>query len=149
LPEAGLALLDYQWERLPVYRRFAREFYGVDGAVVPGVATLAGNPTGGWSQYAFSPTGGLWVGHLFYRHWRFFMDHRFLAQRAYPWLKEIASGVVHLLESRNGRLYLPLSSAPEIHDNTLAAWLTPNSNYDLALMHWTFDALTEMAEALH
>ena len=32
-----------------------------------------------------------------------------------------------------GRLKLPLSSSPKIHDNTLRAWLTPNSNFDLAL----------------
>lgn len=29
---------------------------------------------------------------------------------------------------------LPLSSSPEIHENSKEAWLTPNSNYDLALM---------------
>ena len=62
--------------------------------------------------------------------------------------REIATGVANLLEERDGKLYLPLSSSPEIHDNSLRAWLTPNSNYDLALMRWTFAALAEMADAL-
>ena len=146
--EAGRSFLDYQWQLLPAYRRFARQFYGVDGAIVPGVATLGGKPAGGWSQYALSPTNGLWVGQSFYLHWRYTMDRDFLANRAYPWLSEITTGVVNLLQEREGKLYLPLSSSPEIHNNSLRAWLTPNSNYDLALLQWAFDALGEMAAQL-
>ena len=29
-----------------------------------------------------------------------------------------------------------------MHDNTLKAWFTPNTNYDLALMHWLFRHLS-------
>jgi len=146
--DAGLSFINYNWDLLPVYRAFAESFFGVDGAAMPGVATLGGRPTAGWAQYALSPTQGLWVGQSFYLHWRYTMDHDFLAQRAYPWLNEIARGVVNLLEMRGGRLYLPLSSSPEIHDNSINAWLKPNSNYDLALMQWAFEALEEMAKAL-
>lgn len=148
LIDAGLSFINYNWELLPTYRQFARDFYGTGGAAVPGVATLEGKPTAGWAQYALSPTSGLWVGQSFYLHWRYTMDRDFLATRAYPWLSEIATGVVDLLEERDGRLYLPLSSSPEIHNNSLRAWLEPNSNYDLALLQWTFDALAEMADAL-
>ncbi|MEN8151802.1 MAG: glycoside hydrolase N-terminal domain-containing protein, partial [Planctomycetota bacterium] len=56
LVDAERSFLDRQWELLPVYRAFARDFYGVEGAAVPGVATLAGRATGGWSQYSLSPT---------------------------------------------------------------------------------------------
>jgi alpha-L-fucosidase 2 len=76
------------------------------------------------------------------------MDRSFLSDCAYPWLAEIATGIVDLLEEKEGKLYLPLSSSPEIHDNTQRAWLEPNSNYDLALMHWAFAGLEEMADAL-
>jgi alpha-L-fucosidase 2 len=47
-----------------------------------------------------------------------------------------------------GHLALPLSSSPEIHDNSLRAWLTPMSNYDLALIRWLFGALGSMAREL-
>ena len=146
--DSGSSFIDYNWDLLPTYRKFAQRFYGVHGAAVPGVATLAGKATGGWSQYSLSPTNGLWVGHSFYLHWRYTMDRAFLAQRAYPWLSEVAAGIVHLLDERQGKLYLPLSSSPEIHNNSLRAWLQPNSNYDLSLMAWSFEALAEMAEAL-
>jgi alpha-L-fucosidase 2 len=43
---------------------------------------------------------------------------------------------------------LPLSSSPEIFDNTPRAWLTPNSTYDLMCMKMQFLALAEMADAL-
>lgn len=148
LVEAGVSFINYNWDLLPTYRRFARDFYGVKGAAMPGVATLAGKPTAGWSQYALAPTNALWVGQSFYLHWRYTMDRGFLETRAYPWLSEIATGIVNLLEVSNGRLYLPLSSSPEIHNNSIRAWLEPNSNYDLSLMHWAFDALAEMANEL-
>jgi len=148
LVDAGLSFINYNWDLLPAYRKFARDFYGVEGAAMPGVATLAGKPTAGWSQYALSPTNALWVGQSFYLHWRYTMDREFLRTRAYPWLSETATGIVNLLEEKDGKLYLPLSSSPEIHNNSLRAWLEPNSNYDLSLMQWTFDVLAEMAEEL-
>lgn len=147
--ESGESFLDFNWELLPAYRRFAREFYGVSGAVVPGVMTSDGRPMGGWGQYALSPTNGLWVGQSFYLHWRYTMDRRFLAERAYPWLREVSEGIVGLLKpDADGHLRLPLSSSPEIFDNSMQAWLPPNSNYDQALIGWTFDALAEMADTL-
>lgn len=148
LTESGRSFLRYNWDLLPAYRSFAREFYGVEGAAMPGVATLGGKPTAGWAQYALAPTNALWVGQSFYLHWRYTMDRRFLETRAYPWLAEIATGIVNLLEESGGKLYLPLSSSPEIHDNSLRAWLQPNSNYDLSLVQWAFEALSEMAGAL-
>ncbi len=148
LHEAGQSFLDYQWQLLPNYQKFARDFYGVQGAVVPGVATLNGSALGGWSQYSLSPTQGMWVGHSFYMHWRYSRDRKFLRERAYPWLKEIGTSVAQLLEDKSGVLYLPLSTSPEIHNNSIRAWLKPNSNYDLDLMRWGFAALAEMADAL-
>lgn len=146
--DSGKSFINFNWDLLPTYRKFAREFYAVDGAAVPGVSTLAGKPTAGWSQYALSPANGLWVGQSFYLHWRYTMDREFLQQRAYPWLSEIATGIVNLMDERDGKLYLPLSSSPEIHNNSLRAWLEPNSNNDLALIQWTFEALAEMADTL-
>ena len=47
-----------------------------------------------------------------------------------------------------GVLTLPLSSSPEIHDNSLQAWLTPNSNYDHDCMVALFSSLAGMANVL-
>ena len=68
--EEGACFLDYLWDRLPAFRKFARDFYDAPGAAVPGVMSLAGQPLGGWGQYSLSPTMGAWNAHLFYLHWR-------------------------------------------------------------------------------
>ncbi len=141
--------LDYNWKLLPTYRRFARDFYGVRGAAIPGVMALDGQPLGGWAQYSLSPTMGLWVAQSFHLHWRYTRDRRFLRERAYPFVAELGTAVASLLRpGADGRLRLPLSSSPEIFDNGMRAWLPSTSNFDLALLHWAFGALDEMGVAL-
>lgn len=146
--DQGLSFIDFNWSLLPRYRRFATEFYGVDGAVVPGVMTLDGSPTAGWGMYALSPTNSAWIAQSFYLHWKYTNDATFLRDRAYPWCAEIGRALLAILKpDDHGHLKLPLSSSPEIYDNSLRAWLPPNSNYDLSLLRWLFNALAEMADA--
>lgn len=141
--------LNYNWKLLPRYRQFAREFYGTSGAAVPGVMALDGTPLGGWGQYSLSPTMGLWVAQSFHLHWRYTRDATFLRGRAYPFVSAMGETVRALLQrGADGRLRLPLSTSPEIFDNSMRAWLPTMSNFDLSLLHWTFRALDEMATAL-
>ena len=146
--DEGRCFLDFNWDLLPRYRRFAREFFGTPGANVPGVMSLSGDPLTGWGQYSLSPTMSAWIGHIFYLHWRYTADDKFLRERAYPWCREVGESLRALLKpNAEGRLVLPLSSSPEIHDNSLRAWLVPNSNYDQFCMKMLFLALEEMADA--
>jgi len=77
------------------------------------------------------------------------MDPQFLKSRAYPYCKGIAEALAGLMKAENGKLKLPLSSSPEIHNNSQKAWLTPNSNFDLSLVRWLFEANEEMARGLY
>lgn len=153
-PEAGLfdanrSFLRFNWNLLPQYRHFARTFYGVPGAVVPGVESLIGRPLGGWAQYAFSPVMGAWVAQSFYQQWRYTMDRRFLHDRAYPFMAEIGTALRALMHTwRDGKLHLPLSSSPELYDDSLQAWLPPSSNFDVALERALFGELQKMASTL-
>jgi len=148
LDDACGSWLDFNWRLLPAYRDFARRFFGVPGAVVPGVMTLDGQAMGGWGQYSLSPTMGAWVAQSFYLHWRYTRDRAFLEQRAWPFTSEIGEALFALLRPDSaGMLKLPLSTSPEINDNSPSAWLTPNSNFDLALLKWLAGALVEMAAA--
>jgi alpha-L-fucosidase 2 len=91
---------------------------------------------------------GAWNAHLFYLHWRYTGDERFLRTRAYPWCREIGECLLHLLKpDAKWGLTLPLSSSPEIFDNTHRAFLIPNSNYDLMSLKMLFLSLAEMAAA--
>jgi alpha-L-fucosidase 2 len=146
--EEGRSFLDFMWNLLPVFRKFAKDFYDAPGAAVPGVMSLAGQPLGGWGHYSLSPTMGAWNGHLFYLHWRYTGDETFLKERAYPWCREVGECLRHLLKpDAQGVLKLPLSTSPEVYDNSARAWLTPNSNYDLACLRMFFLGLAEMASA--
>jgi len=147
--DEGACFLDLLWNLLPTFRKFALDFYGVPGAAVPGVMSLAGQPLGGWGQYSLSPTMGAWTAHLFYLHWRHTGDDTFLRERAYPFCREIGTCLRDLLQvNTNGLLTLPLSSSPEVFDNSRGAFLKPNSNFDLACMKMLFVSLAEMAEVV-
>jgi alpha-L-fucosidase 2 len=147
--DEGTPYLDFLWDLVPEHRRFAARFFKAGGIVVPGVMALDGQPLAGWAQYSLSPVQGAWAAHAFYLHWRYTADPHFLSERAYPYCALVGEGLSSLLEpGADLRLRLPLSSSPEIHDNSLAAWMTPMTNYDLSLVRWLFSALDEMAAAL-
>lgn len=147
--DEGACYLDYLWDRRDRFREFTKAFYGTDGATCPGVMSLSGRPLGGWGQYSLSPTMGAWSAHLFYLHWRYTQDDAFLRGRAYPWCADVGECLLGLLKpDAAGLLKLPLSSSPEIHDNSARAWLKPNSGYDQACMRQLFLCLREMALGL-
>jgi len=147
--DCGESLTDFLFRLAPVHRDFARAFFGVEGLMVPGVMGLNGQPLTGWVQYSLSPTMSVWLLQNLHWHWRYTMDKKWLKEECYPYCKEMSVAMEALLiQDENGKLKLPLSSSPEIHNNSLQAWLTPNSNNDQALLIWMADAMTEMADEL-
>jgi hypothetical protein len=148
--DEGLAYLDHLDANRPEYKAYTMRFFGVGGLNVPGVTTIDGTPMGGWIQYSASPTISSWLAHHYYLHWRYSMDTVFLRTRGYPWMRETAAFLELLtVKDGNGRRGLPLSSSPEIRDNSVSAWFTQTTNYDLALMKFVFKAAAEMARELH
>jgi len=141
--------LDWLNQHKPTFKKYTREYYGANGLNVPGVTTLEGDPMGGWIQYAFSPTISAWLGHHYYLHWRYSMDREFLKNDAYPWIREVAVFFKELsVQGKDGKRKLPLSSSPEIHNNDARAWFDQMTNYDLALVRWTFTTANELAMEL-
>ena len=141
--------VDWLWKYKETFKRYTKSFYQTSGINVPGVTTLMGEPMGGWTQYSFSPTVSAWLAHHFYLHWRYSMDRNFLEKKAYPWVKAVA---VHLdelsVKDEHGLRKVPISSSPEIFDNSREAWFQETTNYDLALIRWTFEKAAELAKEL-
>lgn len=133
--------VDWLWRTKPNAERWTKLFFEKPGLNVPMTADLNNNQIGGWHPYTHSATTGAWLAHHFYLQWRYSMDRNFLKNRAYPWLRDTAI----FLESMLVDGVLPLSSSPEIHDNSLKAYFKGNTNYDLALMRWTFEKTAELA----
>jgi alpha-L-fucosidase 2 len=146
--DEGASYLDFLWNRRDLFRAFAKDFYGTGGLACPGVMSYAGQPLGGWGQYSLSPSMSAWSAHLFYLHWLYTADDQFLRAKAYPWCSGVGECMLGLLKKDSaGVLTLPLSSSPEIFDNSPKAWLEPNSNFDLMCLKMLFLSLEEMAEA--
>ncbi|WP_449436593.1 glycosyl hydrolase family 95 catalytic domain-containing protein [Pedobacter steynii] len=146
--DEGASYINYLWDRRDSFRAFAKDFYGTKGLACPGVMSYSGQPLGGWGQYSMSPAMSAWSAHLFYLHWMYSADDKFLREKAYPWSSEVGECMLGLLKKDDkGILKLPLSSSPEIFDNSPKAWLEPNSNYDLMSLKMLFLSLKEMAEA--
>jgi alpha-L-fucosidase 2 len=77
------------------------------------------------------------------------MDRNFLSERAYPWIKDVAIYFDQIsIKDDGGKRKLPLSSSPEIYNNARKAWFDEITNYDLALIRWTYSKAAELASEL-
>jgi len=141
--------INWLWKYRPTFKKYTRDFFETEGMNVPGVTTLEGEPMGGWIQYSFGPTVACWLSHHFYLHWRYTMDQKFLEEKAYPWIKDVAIFLDQVAVKENGIRKLPISSSPEIFNNSREAWFAETTNFDLALIHWTYEKAAEMARELN
>ena len=105
---------------------------------------------GGWIQYSMSQTVAAWLAQHFYLQWKYSADRTFLKERAYPFIKDVAIYLEQISEvTPEGVRKLEFSSSPEIFDNSLQAWFSDMTNYDLAMMHFLFKAASELAHELN
>ena len=141
--------INWLWKYRSTFKKYTRDYFETEGMNVPGVTTLEGEPMGGWIQYSFGPTVACWLSHHFYLHWRYTMDREFLDQKAYPWIKDVAIFLDQVAVKEDGKRKLPISSSPEIFDNSRRAWFAETTNFDLALIHWTYEKAAEMARELN
>jgi alpha-L-fucosidase 2 len=127
----------------PAGRHTARTLYGLPGWV----AHIFSNPWGftapGWSiRWGMHPTGGAWVATHLWDHYVFSGDRAFLAEHAYPLLKEAAAFYLpYLVEDPAGGLLLSgPSSSPEttyLHEgDSYAVCMAPT--VDRVLLHELF-----------
>lgn len=141
--------INWLFNNRETFRKYTKSYFGTEGLNVPGVATLTGEPMGGWIQYSFGPTVSAWLSQHFYLHWRFTMDRDFLEKKAYPWISEVALFLDKIsVRGADGKRKLPISSSPEIFNNSAEAWFPDLSNFDLALIRWTFEKAAELATEL-
>ena len=90
----------------------------------------------------------IWAVQSFDEYYLYTGDEKFLKNKAYPFFKEVGQAIKGLLREKNGKLYLPVSTSPEIFDNEQKSYLEPNSNFDLSLLIYLFQTLKGYAEKL-
>lgn len=141
--------LNTLWNQREVYRDYTKTYFGKDGLNIPGVCTLDGRPLGGWVQYSMSQSCGAWLAQHFYNHWKYSADSTFLAEKAYPFLKDAATFAENItMVTPDGVRTLEISSSPEVFDNSPQAWFSEITNYDLSLLQNLFIMTAEAADSL-
>jgi len=143
---------NWLWKVKGVNKQWTKNYFGLDGLNVPGVTTISGKEMGGWIQYSMSPTTAAWIAQHFYWQWKYSMDANFLKERCYPYLYEVKkylSAAMNAEKKTTGKFKLPLSSSPEYHDNSIKAWFTNFTNYDLALVKSLYEQNSKVATAIN
>lgn len=146
--DEGRVFVDYIWSLRNVFKKHAKKFYGVNGYLLPGTTTLNGSAVGGWVQFSLSPTLSIWVAQSFVDYYLYTDDKKFLKTRLYPFLKGVGSAIKSLLVEKDGKLYLPLSTSPEIYEEKKENFLRPNTNFDLALLIYLYQNLSKYSKEL-
>jgi alpha-L-fucosidase 2 len=138
---------------VPSGRHTARSLYDLPGWVAHVVSNPWGFTAWGWSTWwGVHPTGGVWVATHLWDHYCFTGDQEFLANQAYPILKEAAEFCVAYLvkDPETGWLVSGPSSSPE---NTFlyegrAYPVTLGPTVDRILIHTLFSACIESSQIL-
>jgi len=116
MPELLMAYFDYQDKMLPYYRDNARRLYGCRGIHIPSRTS-----THGWDIHfnktwcmTFWTAGAGWAANFYYDYWLYTGDKKFLATRAYPFMKEAALFYEDFLTvGENGKYIFNPSYSPE------------------------------------
>ncbi len=144
--DEAMAFVDHLHGNKENYKRYTQLFFNTSGVNVPGVTTLNGTEMGGWIQYALSPTVAGWLAQHFYWQWIYSKDEFILQHYTYPWFKDVTKYFESITQiSKEGFRELPISSSPEINNNSIGAWFNKTTNYDLSLMKFVFTTAASLA----
>lgn len=147
--EQAKSFTNWLWKVKEQNKKWTKSYFGIEGLNVPGVTTLSGKAMGGWIQYSMSPTTVAWLAQYFYWQWKYSMDKKFLIDRCKPYFDEVYKYFkkVLVIDPVNLKYKLPLSSSPEIYDNSIKAWFKQWTNYDLSLVKSFYNEYLEVTKA--
>ncbi|MBC2595876.1 glycoside hydrolase N-terminal domain-containing protein [Ruficoccus amylovorans] len=140
LSECAEPYFKYIEDQVPVWRGKTAEQFGKD---TPGWTVRTGHNIFGYMGWNWNTTGNAWLVQHFWEHYAFTLDKRFLAERAYPMLKEVSLfWMSQLKELPDKRLVAPEGWSPE--HGPRADGVT----YDQMLVWDLFNNTAEAAEIL-
>jgi len=108
------ALFRHEEKFVPHGRQAARRLYGCRGIYFPIQTDAWGRATPESYGWAVWIGAAAWLGQHFWWHYEYSQDLEFLAQRAYPFIKEVALFYEdYLVDGPDGRLLIAPSQSPE------------------------------------
>ncbi|MET7750604.1 glycoside hydrolase N-terminal domain-containing protein [Micromonospora sp. NPDC005367] len=134
LSETTAPLFDYVDSMVPPGQVTAREIYGNRGWVVNNETNVYGF-TGlhNWASSFWFPEAGAWLAQHYWQHYQFTRDKRFLSDRAYPVMRQLAQFWLDelVVDPRDGKLVVSPSYSPEQGDFTAGASMSQQIVWDL------------------
>jgi len=115
LSECHQPLFDYMQTLVEPGRKSAQTFFNAQGWTVNTMNNPFGYTSPGWGlPWGYFPGGAAWLCQHLWEHYAFTQDKEFLAQTAYPLMKEAALfWIDYLIEDENGHLVSSPSYSPE------------------------------------
>jgi alpha-L-fucosidase 2 len=153
LAELHLPLFDLLESLRPSGRRTARLHYNARGFVAHHITDIWGFTTpGDRARTGLWPMGAAWLCQHLWEHYQFTQDRKFLAERAYPVMKEAAEFFLdYLVEDKKGRLVAGPSVSPENRyqlPNGEAGVLCMGASMDTQIIRGLFRDSVEAARLL-
>jgi len=148
LRETALPFFEYFEHYLEDYRENARKLFGCRGILVRIAQTTNGVAYPRvWVNWT---AGAGWLGQLFYDYYLFTGDREFLAERAVPWLQEVALFYEDFLtEGPDGKLLFCPSVSPEnVPAGEGMHLLAMNATMDVAVCREVLNNLCDACELL-
>jgi len=151
MPELLMAYFDYQDKMLPYYRDNARRMYGCRGIHIPSRTS-----THGWDIHfgetwcmTFWTAGAGWAANFYYDYWLYTGDKKFLAARAFPFMKEAALFYEDFLTvGKNGKYVFNPSYSPENHPSNSESQACINATMDVMVAKQLLRNCINAAETL-
>ncbi len=130
LHECNIPLFDFVDGMVPAAERFAHDLYDCRGLVLPvGVDGLNVRYP---SMLAFVGVPG-WLAQHYWEHYQFTLDRQFLSQRAYPFIKRVATFYEDfLIRGEDNKYILAPSASPEFQPKGRKR-VSMNSTIDVAI----------------
>ncbi len=151
-PELLEPFFRYHERFVPGYRELAKQILGTRGLLMPAQLTTAPVFVGVGAAYPFYYwyAGMPWALQSFYDYWLTTGDRKFLAERAYPLMKEMAAFYEDFLTEtdKKGKYVFAPSYSPENEPENSHATLTVNATAEVAaakqLLRHTIAAAREL-----
>ncbi|MDA0989173.1 MAG: glycoside hydrolase N-terminal domain-containing protein, partial [Verrucomicrobia bacterium] len=148
MPEVALPFFDFYEASLDDWRENARKIYGCRG-VLAGISQSTHGLVfpGNWVNWT---AGAGWLAQLFYDYWLFTGDREFLANRAIPFLQEVARFYEDFLfEDADGRYVFAPSLSPENKPAVeKSSAVTINAAMDIAVAKEVLSNLCDACDTL-
>lgn len=140
LGELHRPFMDYVSSQIPISRQHTRAKYGEN---VRGWTVRTENGVFGGSSYKWNPPASAWYAQHYWEHYAFSMDTQYLAEVAYPVLKEVSEFWQDILIHRpDGTVVTPVGWSPEHGPDEEAI------SYDVQIVYDLFTNTIEAAHAL-